>query len=280
MAEARPPGNRSPSLPIWDDGQLVPAEARLAGPVTGSRDAVGCYTSACVRGGRAASDPCADWESRHVDRLRRDTATLGLGHLRAELIPRAFRELAAAAFGAGDGIVRLEAHASANGTVRLLGVPRTLGPDSSVWKASISEVRHPGAHAWSRVKLCSEPSLAQARGLRRRAGVDEALLVDAAGYVIEGTRSNLVVVDSSGAALTPDLARGGVHGIAYEVLCERVPELQHRNIPAIQLRDARELIAINSVRGARAIVTLDGIRIGTGRVGPWAKRLAKILTTD
>ena len=231
-----------------------------------------------MRGGRAASDPCADWESRHVDRLRRDTATLGLGRLREELIPRAFRELAGAAFGAGDGIVRLEAHAGADGEVRLLGVPRGVGPDPVVWKASISKVRHPGAHAWSRVKLCSEPSLAQARGLQRQAGVDEALLVDAAGYVIEGTRSNLVVVDASGTALAPDLARGGVRGIAYDLLCERVPELQHRNIAAVCLRDARELIAINSVRGARAIVELDGLRIGTGRAGPWAQRFAKILT--
>ena len=265
------------SLPIWADGHVIWPETS---PSAASAEMpVGCYTTARVHADRSKTQPCADWEARHVERLRRDTETLGLGRLRPEWIPRAFRELAAAAFGTGEGIVRLDAHAGANGEVHVTGTPREIGPNPAVWTACLSTIRHRGAHAWSRVKLCADPDLARARTERSQTEADEALLVDAAGYLIEGTRTNLVVINASGEALTPDLDRGGVQGIAYDLVRERIPEVRRRSIPALHLRSARELIAINSVRGARAIVELDGIPIGTGRSGPWADRITKILSS-
>ena len=267
------------SFPIWVDGHVIRPETSPSVSSASAQMPVGCYTTARVHAGRSETQPCADWETQHVERLHRDIETLGLGRLRPEWIPRAFRELAAAAFGTGEGIVRLDAHAGTNGDVHVTGTPREIGSNPAAWKACLSSIRHRGAHAWSRVKLCADPDLAQARTERSQTEADEALLLDAAGYLIEGTRTNLIVISASGDALTPDLDRGGVQGIAYDLVCERIPEVRRRNIPVQHLRSARELIAINSVRGARAIVELDGIPIGTGRPGPWAERITKTLSS-
>ena len=44
-----------------------------------------------------------------------------------------------------------------------------------------------------------------------------------------------------------------------------------------ELRAARELIATNAVRGARAILTLDDAAVGSGNGGPVLKRLQALL---
>lgn len=274
MADAPPQRatHPEPDLPIWVDGRLRSRAEAL--PHVTTNDRPGCYTTARIREGRPAR------EAQHIARLLRDVETLQLGRLSEASISRAFHESAKAVFGFGEGIVRLEAHAGARGEARLVAIPRFLGPDSPCWKALTANVRHAGAHAWSRVKLCSDPRLDQARGERNQTGVDEMLLVDPAGYVIEGSRTNLVVIDSSGVPLVPDLERGGVQGIAHDTLRERLPQLRHRNIAAVQLHLAKELIAINAVRGAKPIIELDGVPIGSGEPGPWASRLARILAID
>jgi D-alanine transaminase len=123
-------------------------------------------------------------------------------------------------------------------------------------------------------------SLALANDAARDAGSDEALLVDAAGRLIEGARTNAIIVDAAGGLSTPPLALGAVAGIAREVLLERVPELVERIVLEAELRHAREIIAVNAVRGARPIVRLDDAPVGNGRPGPWARRLDEALMGD
>jgi branched-chain amino acid aminotransferase len=79
--------------------------------------------------------------------------------------------------------------------------------------------------------------------------------------------------------VTPPLERGAVAGIAREVLLERVKELRCRDVSASDLRAAREVVAVNAVRGARPIVRLDGREIGTGQ-GAAHDRLARALEAD
>ena len=49
---------------------------------------------------------------------------------------------------------------------------------------------------------------------------------------------------------------------------------------AAELGGAREIIALNAVRGARPITRLEEIPVGDGRAGPWAERLAGVLARD
>src|SRR5215813_5703124 len=72
---------------------------------------------------------------------------------------------------------------------------------------------------------------------------------------------------------TPPGALGAVAGIAREVLLERVPELEERIVSLRELSRAAEIVAVNAVRGARAVVALDGRPVGAGVPGPASRRL-------
>jgi hypothetical protein len=61
---------------------------------------------------------------------------------------------------------------------------------------------------------------------------------------------------------------------------EAVGSASSRNITARVVRQCRELIAVNAVRGARPILALDGHSIGEGRPGRFAAMLAAELDTE
>ena len=96
---------------------------------------------------------------------------------------------------------------------------------------------------------------------------------------MEAARSNLVLVDAHGELVTPPADRGLVAGIAREVVSERVPELKERDVRSDDVLAAREILAINSVRGARPIVELDGGPVGRAD-GPGLARLQGALAYD
>ena len=234
----------------------------------------GCYTSARVEAGRARH------ASRHARRMAHAARELRLGELDPARVLRALEELARAAFGAGAGVVRVQASRDGAGALHLVGVPRALGPEPSAWRAVV--VRLPGAagSGAAGLKVSGRLALARAGDAARDAGADEALVVDLAGRLVEGTRTNVVVADAAGRLATPPLALGGVAGIAREILLERVPELEERVVSLPELRAAAEIVAVNAVRGARAVVELDGRAVGAGVPGPVALRLDAALLQE
>jgi D-alanine transaminase len=250
------------------------AEAVVRADDSAFAEGRGAYTSARVEGGRV------QFLERHVARLVRAAAELRLPALDPELARRGFRELSAAAFGASPGVVRLQVSRDGAGALRVVGVPRPLGPDPSQWSAVVFELRRAGPGAAPGLKATGRLELALARDAATAAGVDEALLVDAAGHLLEGARSNAVVVAPSGAAATPPVWAGLVAGIAREIALERVLGIEEREISLPELRSAGEIVALNAVRGAKPIVRLDGAPVGDGRPGAWAQRLAAALEKD
>lgn len=213
------------------------------------------------------------WGARHAERLRRDARALGLGDVAAADVARAFSELGVAAFGEGEGIVRLQA-SCAGGRLQLVGIPRWLGTEPASWRAATSPFPHPGRGLGGNCKLSGNPALALIRRWTRERAVDEALIYDGGGYLIEGTRSTLFVVTREGELCVPDLARGGVRGVARDVVLEAGSSARVRNISAEEVHHCRELIAVNAVRGARPVIALDGKAVGDGRPGPCAAQLA------
>lgn len=112
-----------------------------------------------------------------------------------------------------------------------------------------------------RLRLGQQPRLAGIKHLNRLenvlaaaewndAGIAEGLLMDAAGNVIAGTRSNLFVV-TQGKLITPDLSRCGVAGVQRD----RVMAWAKRHDMPLQVRDisldevlrADELFVVNSI---------------------------------
>ncbi len=128
--------------------------------------------------------------------------------------------------------------------------------------------------------MTSRLTLALAAEDARNAGVDEAVLLDSSGHLVEGARSNLFVASRDGSLRTPPIASGAVAGIARAVAIERIAEIDESEISRAELLAAAELIAVNAARGARAITRLDGCVVGDGEPGPWFERLARALADD
>lgn len=242
----------------WLDGRLLASQSAPA-PL-GSRAAQGsaaCYTTAFVQNSRAR------FEARHARRLCRDARALELGELDPTRVVRALRELAEAAFGAAAGVIRVQASRGDGAEIQLLATPRPVGDDPREWRAIRAGEIHDGGDPGG-PKRSDRPLLARAADAARAAGVEEALLFDAAGFLVEGSRTNLVVVTESGAWVTPALSRGPVAGIAREIALERIPHLVEADVHADALVRAREIVAINAVRGARPIARLDAAAVGDG----------------
>ncbi|PJE79928.1 Aminodeoxychorismate lyase [invertebrate metagenome] len=81
----------------------------------------------------------------------------------------------------------------------------------------------------------------------------EGLLRDDKGYFIEGTMSNLFLVNKKGILLTPPVTRCGVAGVARQFILDHASEwklsVRIQDIDAECLVKAREVFVVNSVNG-------------------------------
>ena len=217
---------------------------------------------------------------RHARRLVQNAKALRIGELDETRLRRAFAELASAAFAGGDGALRFQASRDGEGRVHVVGVPRPLGPEPRSWSAVVAPFTHEGFTAYGGRKVSSRLLHALASEAASDAGVDEAILFDAAGRMVEGSRCNLFISTAAGKLATPPSERGAVSGIARGVILERISGVAEVDITRIDLSRARELIGVNAVRGACAITALDGQPVGDGQPGDWSRRLAEALARD
>lgn len=105
-------------------------------------------------------------------------------------------------------------------------------------------------------------------------GADSAVLVDAAGHVVEGPGFNVFCV-RQGAIVTPDA--GMLEGITRRTVIEMAQALglplQCRALPADELRQADEVFLSSSGGGVLPVTRLDGRVLGDGRPGPITRQL-------
>jgi branched-chain amino acid aminotransferase len=259
----------------WVDGAITAADrAVIRADDSAFTEGRGCFTTVRIADGQPR------FADRHVTRLQRGARALRLGEIEETTIRRALGELTAAALPSGEGIVRLQVSRDGEGATHLVGIARGLGEDAPTWSAITVTQYHDGASIAAGWKTTSRLTLALAAEDARNAGVNEAVLLDAAGQLVEGARSNLFVAPGDGSIRTPPIASGAVAGIARDVAIEKLSEIEECEISRSALLAATELIAVNAVRGARAITQLDGCRVGNGELGPWYKRFAEVLNTD
>jgi len=107
-------------------------------------------------------------------------------------------------------------------------------------------------------------------------GYDEALLLDASGFVSEGAGENLFVV-KRGSVYTPDLSAGALDGITRNTIFAICRDL---NVPLVEKRITRDEVYIADeafFTGTAAEVTpireLDRIEIGRGSRGPLTEKI-------
>jgi branched-subunit amino acid aminotransferase/4-amino-4-deoxychorismate lyase len=262
----------SSSGSIWFDGKFVEADtATVRADDSAFSSGRGCYSTGRFVGGRIR------FGERVVRRLARDARTLGLGEVNEALCLQGMAELGKAHFGDGEGVVRLQASRDGDGRLHLVGVVRALGPEPTEWRAISPPFPHEGPAPYSGAKVTNHLLFAMARERAVCAGVDEAVLYDSEGFLIEGARSNFLLARSDGSLATPSLRRGGVAGVAREILLEKLPEIAETDLNRSAVTQAQELIAVNAVRGSCPVVELDGEPVGDGRPGPAAELLRETL---
>ncbi|MDR6534302.1 branched-chain amino acid transaminase [Variovorax soli] len=107
-------------------------------------------------------------------------------------------------------------------------------------------------------------------------GYDEALLLDASGFVSEGAGENIFVV-KGGVVYTPDLSAGALNGITRNTILHICKDL---GIEVVQKRITRDEVYIAEeafFTGTAAEVTpireLDRVEIGQGSRGPVTEKI-------
>lgn len=213
---------------------------------------------------------------RHAGRLQRDAARLRLPLPERVAIESLFFETAHETFGAGDGIVRIEWSKRPGGEPELISTTRALGPDPDRYCARTSKLTHPGAEHRHNTKFVQVEIYDLARDEAREAGIDEVLLFDGDGLLVEGGASNFIVVTEDGQVVTPATELGCVEGLGLGVVLDSRPEIEGEAITRDDLASARELMACNGVRGVVPIIELDGRPVADGRPGVWARKLRPI----
>ena len=141
---------------------------------------------------------------------------------------------------------------------------------TSSWRRPPADVLDP------RVKSLNYLNNALAKLEARRAGADEALLLNAAGQVAEASVAN-VFAEHEGALVTPPGVDGALEGITRATLLELAPALglepRERSLGRFDLLRAGEVFLSGSGAGLVPVRSLDGRPIGGGVPGPTYARL-------
>jgi branched-chain amino acid aminotransferase len=108
------------------------------------------------------------------------------------------------------------------------------------------------------------------------AGVEEAVMLNAEGYVAEGTADNLFIA-KHGALFTPPLSAGALYGITRATVIELAEQagmkVTEPNLTRYDLFNADECFVTGTGAEIMPVVKIDGRKIGAGTPGPLTKRL-------
>src|SRR5438093_543907 len=108
------------------------------------------------------------------------------------------------------------------------------------------------------------------------AGCEEAVLLNAEGFVSECTGDNLFII-KEGHLMTPPLSAGALYGITRRVVMEIAEEsglkVSEPNLTRYDLFNADECFLTGTGAEIVPVVKLDGRVIGNGKPGPITKKL-------
>lgn len=108
------------------------------------------------------------------------------------------------------------------------------------------------------------------------AGCEEAIMLNAEGYVAECTGDNVFIV-KDGELMTPPLSAGALYGITRRVVIDLAQEAGHRvsepNLTRYDLFNADECFVTGTGAEIVPIVKIDGRVIGRGKPGKITRKL-------
>jgi branched-chain amino acid aminotransferase len=200
--------------------------------------------------------------TRHLARLARSCAGLGVGAVDEALV----REAVAAVIAAGDGVGRLRITVTAGSAP--LGPHRAGGGPRLVVQAGPATVFEPttavAVAPWVRnerspvagIKSSSYAENAMVLAFARERGCTDALLANTRDELCEGGGTN-VFLALGGRLVTPPLSSGCLAGVTRE-LVRSIVDVEERPIPMAQLAAATEAFLTSSTRDVHPVHALDG----------------------
>ena len=253
------------------NGELVPAdEARVSALDLGFLYGYGLFETMRARSGRIFR------LEQHLQRLRdsaeairlplgdRDLAAACYDTLRANNLLDARVRLAVSA-GPGEGSP--DVPTVPRPTVLATASPYTPPPDGVYLRghrAICSSIRQNSGSPLSRLKSANYLNNLLARDEARRAGADEALLLNERGVVSEGSTTNVFLV-MDGSLVTPDVASGCLPGITRQAVIELAQglgvDVSYREFQREALLKADEAFLTNSILGVMPLTEVDGVPI-------------------
>ncbi len=254
----------------------------LANPPTASLptelDANGCFETMRAYGGRIFR------LEDHLDRLQGSVRYLGLAGVppREELRRRLTSALADS--GLHEAVVRIALMPRGRGTVVPSVVVRPVEPPTAAQyrrgiQAAIVPTRKFSVNMVdARTKYSARLSSVLAVTEAQLRGVDEALFMDALGLVTESTASNFCIIKRR-ALITPPCWLGLLRGITRDVMEElaRALGIPFHEVPLTRhdIYNADEALLTSTIKEVLAVTSVDGRTIGTGRPGPFSRRLRR-----
>ena len=107
-------------------------------------------------------------------------------------------------------------------------------------------------------------------------GYDEAMLLDASGFVSEGAGENLFII-KDGVVYTPDLSAGALNGITrntiFHICKDLGVELVQKRITRDEVYIADEAFFTGTAAEVTPIRELDRVQIGIGSRGPLTEKI-------
>jgi branched-chain amino acid aminotransferase len=108
------------------------------------------------------------------------------------------------------------------------------------------------------------------------AGVEEAVMLNAEGFVSEGTADNLFIV-KKGDLFTPPLSAGALYGITRQTVIELAQDIRIKvsepNLTRYDLFNADECFLTGTGAEIMPVIKIDGRVIGTGKPGKITQKL-------
>jgi branched-chain amino acid aminotransferase len=219
--------------------------------------------------------------SRHLRRLARSAAGLGLGQPDESLIRSAVDAVLAARplpFGKlritwTDGVGPLGSGRTEGSrpTLVVASEPATPAPaESTIHTVPWTRNEH-GALAGLKTTSYADNVLALARAHEN--GASEAIFANTAGNVCEGTGSNIVLA-IGGRLVTPPLSSGCLAGITRELLLEWT-DIEEADVTLDEARTASEVFVTSSMRDIQPVAHWDGLDL-PGAAGPVAAQLTRL----
>ena len=134
---------------------------------------------------------------------------------------------------------------------------------------------------WKRCDIKSTSLLPNVLGKQtaRRQGAYEAWMVDASGFVTEGTSTNAWIVTTDGKLITAELGSNILSGITRDTFIKIIHKLNYkleeRQFSVEEAKNAREAFFTSSTSFLTPVSEIDGVVIGNGRAGSVSMELIK-----